>query len=308
MPAFAIIRTKKHKNIASIIGVARHHAREIACPTADVTKASRNVSWGAGKSPSQAVGDRVLEVIDEAQKKAGKKFRSDSVKAIEYLMTASPEWWQTATKEQRSGYVKRCRSFIEKKHGAGCVIAEWYHGDEASPHLHALVLPLHNGVLNAKHFLGGKVRMRALQDDFAKQVGEPYGLARGIRGSNAEHVSAVDWWAALNAPIAKPSKMDHARAAVGIEVPSIELAAKQSRAFEVQRINTTKLRKTAVAVSKQASDVEAKMGSVLERERLANGRLDRLTTLEKENLALRNQLARLAPAPGQTHDLASLGL
>ena len=167
MPAFAIIRTKKHKHIASVIGVARHHAREIACPTADPTKAARNVSWGAGKSPSQAVGDRVLTLIDEAEKKAGKKFRSDSVKAIEYLMTASPEWWTTATKEQRTGYVKRCRTFIEKKHGAGCVIAEWYHGDEGSPHLHALVLPLHNGVLNAKHFLGGKARMRGLQDDFA---------------------------------------------------------------------------------------------------------------------------------------------
>lgn len=309
MPAFAIIRTKKHKHIASVIGVARHHAREIACPTADAAKASRNVSWGAGKSPSQAVGDKVLEVIEDAQKTAGKKFRSDSVKAIEYLMTASPEWWKTSTKEQRSGYVKRCRSFIEKKHGAGCVIAEWYHGDEASPHLHCIVVPLHDGVLNAKHFLGGKARMRGLQDDFAKQVGEPYGLARGISGSNAEHVPVLDWWAALNAPVAKPSKMDHAKASIGIEVPSIELAAKQARAFEVQRSNSTKLRKTAVAVSKQASDVEAKTGTVLERERLANERMDRLTVLEKENLALRAQLAQAAPAaPGQTHHLASLGL
>lgn len=308
MPAFAIIRTKKHKHIASVIGVARHHAREIACPTADPSKASRNVSWGAGKSPSQAVGDKVLEVIEEAQKKAGKKFRSDCVKAIEYLMTASPEWWKAATKEQRSGYVKRCRNFIENKHGAGCVVAEWYHGDEASPHLHCIVVPLHEGVLNAKHFLGGKARLRALQDDFAK-VGEPYGLARGIRGSNAEHVPVLDWWAALNAPIAKPSKMDHARAAVGIEVPSIELAAKQSRAFEVQRKNSATLRKTAVEVSKQTSDVEAKTGHVLERERLANERLNRLTALEKENLALRNQLAQLAPAaPGHTPHPSSLGL
>jgi hypothetical protein len=251
----------------------------------------------------------VLEVIEQAQKKAGKKFRSDSVKAIEYLVTASPEWWTTATKAQRTGYVKRCRSFIEKKHGAGCVVAEWYHGDEASPHLHCIVVPLHNGVLNAKHFLGGKARMRALQDDFAKQVGEPYGLARGIRGSNAEHVPVLDWWAALNAPMAKPSKMDHACAAVGIKVPSIELAAKQLRAFEVQRSNSTKLRKRAVAVSKQASEVEVQTGHVLAREQLANERLDRLTTLEKENLALRTQLAKVAPAAlGQTHDLASLGL
>ena len=36
MTSFAIIRTKKHKHIASIIRVARHHAREVACATADL--------------------------------------------------------------------------------------------------------------------------------------------------------------------------------------------------------------------------------------------------------------------------------
>lgn len=312
MPAFAIIRTKKHKHIASIIGVSRHHAREVACPTADPAKASQNRSWGAGKSPSQAVGDRVCEVIAQAQKEAGRKFRSDSVKAIEYLMSASPEWWKTATKEQQNGYVKRCRSFIEKKHGAGCVVAEWYHGDEASPHLHCIVVPLHNGVLNAKHFLGGKARLRGLQDDFAKTCGEPFGLARGVSGSNADHVPVADWWAALNAPIAKPSKMDYAKAAVGMESPAIELAQKQARAFEVQRGNAKKLRKRAVVVQKRAMELESKAPYVAELERSAKAKNERLITVEKENVQLRTELARLKPAtpqPGlsQTH-LAELGL
>lgn len=309
MAAFAIIRTKKHKHLASVIGVARHHAREIPCATADPAKAIKNVAWGAGKSASQAVGDKVRDIIEQAQAKAGRRFRNDSVKAIEYLMTASPEWWKTATKEQRSGYVTRCKKFIEDKHGAACVVAGWYHVDEATPHLHVVVVPLHEGVLNCKHYLGGKTRLRGLQDAFAKEVGEPFGLVRGIRGSDADHVPAVDWWAALNAPLAVVSKTDHAKAAIGIEVPSIALSAKQSRAFEVQRTNSKKLRERAVVVSEISTDLEAKASYLSGSEKMADARADRLATLEKENLALRAQVAKLAPvAPGQGLDLAGLGL
>lgn len=310
MTSFAIIRTKKHKHIASIIGVARHHAREVICATADPKKSPNNQSWGAGKSASQAVGDRVQAVIDQAQKAAGKKFRSDSVKAVEYLMTASNEWWATATKEQKTGYLKRCRSWLEKKHGAGCVVAEWLHVDERSPHLHAIVVPLYEGKLNAKHFLGGKARMRALQDDFAKVCGEPYGLVRGVAGSNADHVPVADWWAALNAPPARPSKMDYAKAAVGIEVPAVQTLQKQAQAFEVQNSASKKLRQRAGAVEKRALDVEAKASYVASLERAVNAKNDRLIKLENENIKLRAELDKFkAPRPGLTLDnLQDFGL
>lgn len=308
MPSFAIIRTKKHKHVASIIGVARHHAREVPCPTADPEKASKNMAWGAGKSASQAVGNQVTKVIEEAQKKAGKKFRSDSVKAIEYLMTASHEWWQSASPKQKNGYLQKCRSWLENKHGAGCVVAEWLHVDERSPHLHAIVVPLQNGVLNAKYFLGGRERLRDLQDDFAAVCGKPYGLARGVRGSEALHVPVADWWSALNAPAAQPKKLDFAKAAMGIEVPVIALAAKQSRAFAVQRSNSLKLRNRAVLVEKKAEALSASTSHIEQREAAQNAKTERLITLEKENMVLRGQLVKLAPAaPGQTH-LINLGL
>lgn len=310
MTSFAIIRTKKHKHIASIIGVARHHAREVACATADPKKSPRNQSWGAGKSPSQAVGDRVQAVIDQAQKTAGKKFRSDSVKAVEYLMTASNEWWATATKEQKTGYLKRCRSWLEKKHGEGCVVAEWLHVDERSPHLHAIVVPLYEGKLNAKHFLGGKARMRALQDDFAKVCGEPFGLSRGVAGSNADHVPVADWWAALNAPPVRPSKMDYAKAAVGIDVPAVETLQKQAKGFEVQKNTTKNLRNRAARVEERALEVESKATHVAGLEKSVKSKIDRLIQLENENIKLREELAKIkTPRPSLTLDnLQDFGL
>ena len=149
--------------------------------------------------------------------------------------------------------------------------------------------------------------MRALQDDFAEVCGKPYELTRGVRGSNAEHVPVADWWAALNAPVAQPKKLDFAKAAVGVDVPVIELASKQARAFDVQRTTATKLRKRAVLVEEKAEGLAARSSHIAQREAAQNAKTERLITLEKENMALRGQLAALAPAaPGL--DLANLGL
>lgn len=309
MTHFAIIRTKKHKSLASIIGVARHHAREVPCPSADISMASKNRAWGAGKSPSQAVGDKVKQVIENAQKKAGKKFRSDSVKAVEYLLTASPDWWKTAKLDAKNKFIRDARAWLEAKHGAGCVVAEWLHMDEHSPHLHAIVVPLVGGVLNAKAFFGGKTKMRSLQDDFAKKVGEPVGLSRGVRGSNAEHVKAVDWWAALEAPTPSPTKMDFAKAAVGLDVPSITLQEKKAKLSEVLQTTAKKTANRTKLISESYQNLQIDKGLLAERERMLNAKDARYMQLEKDNLALREQLARLAPGairPG--HNLGGLGL
>lgn len=311
MTAFAILRIKKHKNIGSLVGVARHHCREIACPTADPSKSSLNRSWRSASEGSKAVGAQMRQVIKEAQSKADRKFRTDSVKGVEYMLTASNEWWQTADKKARTGFLTSARQWVEDRHDDATVVASWLHLDERSPHLHIFVVPLKDGVLNAKHFFGGAKKMEAMQDDFWKVCGEPYGLSRGLKKSAEVHTPVADWWAALNAPTAQPSKFDHAKASIGIEVPSIDVAAKQSRAYEVSKKAISKARTKAALVSKRESELDAKAVHLAERERMADGRIERLTTLEKENIALRAQLAKLAPvpvAPGQELDLAGLGL
>jgi methylthioribose-1-phosphate isomerase len=147
-----------------------------------------------------------------------------------------------------------------------------------------------------------------LQTDFHKQCGKPVGLARGIIKSEAKHMRSQDWWSAMDAPAAKPSKVDYARAAMGLEVPEIELAAKQSRAYEVQKNSMAKMRKTAFKVSKKASDLEADASHLSERERLFEARVKRVEDIEKENRELRRQLAELAPKPAQDFVLRDLGL
>ena len=100
--SFAILRIQKHKTIAAIAGVARHHSREIDCPTADPKKSPNNLKLGLAASGSKEVGRGIKAIIDDAQSKVKRKFRSDSVKAVEFMLTASPEFFATANKNKKS--------------------------------------------------------------------------------------------------------------------------------------------------------------------------------------------------------------
>ena len=294
MTNFAILRTKKYKSLQSISGVAKHHTREIPCKTADITKTPKNKFWGAGAS-SKEVRQKVKNIIAEAQEKAPRKFRDNNVKAIEYVLTASPEWWKTASRDDRNGYLKKCRSWLEDKHGRGCIAAEWLHLDERSPHLHALCVPLFEGVLNAKHFLGGKKVCSDLQTDFHKQCGEPYGLERGIMKSEAKHMRAVDWWAALDAPTPKPTRLDFAKAAAGVDVPAVTVALQQAQALKAfqtaesnvkGRVAALRLRERELAVQESVFGDKVKLSQ-------------RVAELERENTALKSKVRTLeTPQPG----------
>ena len=294
MTNFAILRTKKYKSLQSISGVAKHHTREIPCKTADITKTPKNKFWGAGAS-SKEVRQKVKNIIAEAQEKAPRKFRDNNVKAIEYVLTASHEWWKTASREERNGYLKKCRSWLEEKHGRGCIAAEWLHMDERSPHLHAIVVPLFEGVLNAKHFLGGKKVCSELQTDFHKQCGEPFGLERGVIKSEAKHMRSVDWWAALDAPTPKPTKLDFAKAALGIDVPAVAIALQQAQALKAFQTAESNVKGRVAAVRLRERELAVKESFYGDKVKLSQ----RVAELERENTVLKNKVSKLeTPQPG----------
>jgi hypothetical protein len=304
MTAFAILRTKKHKSLASIRNISKHHTREIKCKTADPDKTHKNITYGAGSSGAN-VAKKVQEVISEAEKKHGRKFRSDSVKAIEYLMTASPEFWKTATKEAKAGYLKKCLKYLEQKHGAGCVVASWIHLDERSPHIHAVVVPLCNGVLNAKAYLGGREACSDLQTDFYAQCGAPFGLVRGLIKSEAKHMKVADFWASMDAPEPKPTKADYAKAAIGMDVPSINDALTQAnalKAFESAQKNLKSRMKRIDLRERELAVQESYLGDKLKLSQ-------RVSELERENETLKNKVWSLEhPKPGTYVPGQSVGI
>jgi hypothetical protein len=125
------------------------------------------------------------------------KRRKDAVLCIEYMMSASPEWWKTATADKQKAFFDRSVKWLEDKFGAENVIVATVHRDETTPHLTAYVVPLVDGKLNAKSFIGSRTLLGRDQSSYAASVSD-LGLLRGVAGSAAKHEPVKRFYAAVN--------------------------------------------------------------------------------------------------------------
>ncbi|EEZ5312099.1 MobV family relaxase [Escherichia coli] len=189
MANYAIMRCKKLTGMGSVASALQHCYRERETPNANAERTPENYC-SVSKSTDQAMG-RVRELLPE-------KRRKDAVLAVEYVMTASPEWWKEATPRQQAEFFARSEQWLENKYGKDRVVAAVIHRDEATPHLSAFVVPLtQDGRLSAKEFIGGRSKMRDDQSTYAEYV-KKLGLERGIEGSRATHQTVQHYYESLN--------------------------------------------------------------------------------------------------------------
>ena len=186
--AYAIMRAKKLANMGSVAASLQHCYRERETHNADQERTPDNQHLGA-KSTDEAMG-KLRALLPE-------KRRKDAVLAVEYVMTASPEWFDKATPEQEKALFQRSLQWLADKYGADRIITASIHRDEATPHLSAFVVPLtQDKRLSAKEFIGSRDKMRADQTSYAGRVAD-LGLERGIEGSKATHQTIQQHYAAV---------------------------------------------------------------------------------------------------------------
>ena len=191
--AFAIMRAKKLNSMGSVAASLQHCYRDRNTPNADAERTPDN-EHQAAKSTDEAMG-RLRELLPE-------KRRKDAVLAVEYVLTASPEWGDKATAAQQTDFFEQSKKWLAEKYGAQNVIVASIHRDETSPHLSAFVVPITaDGRLSAKDYIGNRQKMTADQTKFAKAV-QHLGLERGIERSRATHTSIKQHYAAIERGIA----------------------------------------------------------------------------------------------------------
>jgi len=194
MANFAIMRCKKLSGMGSVASSLQHCYRDRETPNADSEQTKYNQCF-LSESTDEAMG-RLRELLPE-------KRRKDAVLAIEYVMTASPEWFETATPREQAKFFTLSKMWLEDKYGKDRVVAAVVHRDEATPHLSAYVIPLtEDGRLSAKEFIGSRSKMRDDQTSFAESVSR-LGLERGIKGSQATHQTVQHYYESLNKGISK---------------------------------------------------------------------------------------------------------
>lgn len=187
--AYAIMRCEKIKNMGRLGGSFLHSFRERETLNADSTRTAGNVDYFARNAE---------EAMTRAKLTLPEKIRKNGVIAVEYLFTASPEWFKTATSAQKKEFFDRSVDWLAEKYGRAHIITATVHNDETTPHLTAVVIPIDSrGKLNARGFIGGAEKLRKDQDTYAKAVSS-LGLVRGIRGSKAKHQEISQWYGELH--------------------------------------------------------------------------------------------------------------
>ena len=195
---FAILRYAKLKSTASIAGSAAHMRRTIDTPNADPSRATGNTILVGSTKPAedvQALLPKLGQRLDPNDSKSKLLRRSNSVLAVEVLMTTSPEWWQVATPAEQDEWIERSSAWLAEEWGVDNIAHLELHVDETTTHLTGFVVPRDaEGGLNARQYIGGKASkarpgsslLSGHQTRYAASV-EALGLRRGRLGSDATH-------------------------------------------------------------------------------------------------------------------------
>lgn len=268
--AKAILRTAKLKTMGEIGGSLAHNYRTRETPNADESRSELNQHWG-GHSPD--------ETMAAIRSRMPEKRRKDAVLCVEYLITASPEYFDCGMRGD--GYFADALDWLKARHGAENVVAATIHRDETSPHLVAYVVPLDDqSKLNAKQFLGGRAKLSQMQTDFYEQVGRIHGLERGIEGSKARHTTVKQFYEAVkNEPVHAVLKPEHLEAKV-LKKRVLGKGERETPEQLAERINRG-MERWYDPVVKNASTAHLERSRRLQMEKTAQGMAEELKPLRE---------------------------
>lgn len=293
--AYAIMRHQKVKSWGEVAAMAGHHSRSRATPNANPAVPNR---WLVGS------GDVVRDVRHIV---GDRKLRANGVLAVEVVMTASPNFFRPDAPgvagaydaDRLRGFEEQALAWLNHTFGASNIASVVTHLDEASPHLHACVVPIdsHTGRLSASKWLDGAKRLSALQDSFAEFC-RPLGLSRGIKGSKATHTRVADFYSAVNAAEAPSIDVQVQSPPSMIREPSRDSWA----AAESERINA-QLRPSVQAMADVAAFARLAQRKQQEAEASAQAAQAELERMRQEAALVRDiSLAEVLARAGYAQD------
>lgn len=190
MTAKVIFRIDKPKTATVAMN---HFLRSNPTPNADPSRTPLNrVLHG---SPDPGVIQSQCDAIPARQK--------NTVRAVGFVLTASPEFFENASPEAFEKWVKTADEWLKKEFGSRLLFSH-LQMDERTPHVQGLILPTdENGKLAAWRVFGKK-RLNELQTSAGKAFSD-LGITRGIEGSKAKHTRIKEYYKALHEPMPKVS-------------------------------------------------------------------------------------------------------
>lgn len=209
---FAIVRAKKQKTRGQISASAGHNFRLHNVSNADPEKSKLNrilfnpLGVDATSAPS------LQTKLTEYYKELGVKEKKNSVLSLEFVATASPEFFEGKSPAQVNAWANHQIEFFKSKFGDNFKLAI-LHLDEKTPHIHLTISAEEESVKKYKNQFGEQHKKTwglnaarwnpeffvQLQTDFADH-NKKFGLKRGIhrpKGKRPIHQRLKDFYRAV---------------------------------------------------------------------------------------------------------------
>ena len=170
-PQYAILRFAKYKG-PEIGRIEAHDERtktEYASnPDVDTSRSRLNFHVVKPHRSYRAEAEKQIA-------EAGCRARKDSVRVVETLITASPEFFQSKKPREVKEFFEYALEFVRQKQSSETIISAVVHVDEKTPHMHLCFVPLTaDGRLSAKDIIGNKKKLTQWQDEFWKHMVKKY--------------------------------------------------------------------------------------------------------------------------------------
>ena len=263
---YAILRFAKYKG-PEIGHIESHNERTkekyASNPDIDTTRSHLNFHLVTPERKYRAESEKQIA-------EAGCRTRSDSVRVVEALVTASPEFFKDKKKSEVKAYFTEALDFIQKYQSKETIITAVVHMDEKTPHMHLCFVPLtEDKRLSAKEIVGNKKKLTWWQDEFCKHMVKKYpDLERGESVSEtgrthipprlfkeAVHLNRMkdQIMAILNDsnPFNKKAKAEELEALLDKYIPGVE----------IMRTKLKKYDKTYKELTEENAELEKKLSS-----------------------------------------------
>ena len=180
-PQYAILRFAKYKG-PEISGIEAHNERtkDKYASNPDIDPARTHLNFHLIKPERRYRAEAERQI-----REAGCRTRSDSVRVVEALVTATPEFFKGKKRAELKEFFREAMEFVKKNQAAETIISAVVHLDEKSPHMHLCFVPLtEDKRLCAKEILGNKKKLTQWQDKFWEHMVRKYpDLERGESAS-----------------------------------------------------------------------------------------------------------------------------
>ena len=174
---YAILRFAKYKG-PEIGHIESHNERSkekyASNPDVDTSRSHLNFHLVTPQRKYRAEAEKQIA-------EAGCRTRSDSVRVVEALVTASPEFFKGKKKGEIKAYFQEALDFIREHQDPKTIISAVVHMDEKTPYMHLCFVPLTaDKRLSAKEIVGNKKKLTQWQDRFWEHMVKKYpDLERG---------------------------------------------------------------------------------------------------------------------------------